>query len=311
MLGQRVRGAMLMATVLSLGASPAEACNCFNRWFGAPATTTYYAPYQVRYAPAAPCGCAPPAQVVNYMPQTSFRTVYVNMPVVAYQPVTTANPCTGCATTVMRPVTSYVTQARVVPYTTYRPVVTAAYAPVVPACGGCATPVTAAYAPAMPMAAPAPAPCCTAGYAAAAPVASTTVMRAVVQQPTYASPAPAMAPNSGSATTPPTMVPLSPPPTSPSVTPPTGGPQMTPIPLNSPNRTFDEPSSNPGEPQSRLLRPQSSDSAPAATPRSLDPEDQDQTTYLPRLRAFAARPVSAPIAPPASPDDNAWRSARR
>ena len=211
MVGQYLRGAMLVMTVLSLGASPANACNCFNRWFGAPATTTYYAPAPMAVAPAPPCGCAPAPTVVNYVPQTSFRTVYVNMPVVAYQPVTTANPCTGCATTVMRPVTSYVTQARLVPYTSYRPVVTAAYAPVAPACG---TPVTAAYAPpAIPVAAPAPAaPCCTAGYASAAPATSTSVMRAVVQQPAFASPTPAgqLTPSPAVSAPPSTMVPLSP-----------------------------------------------------------------------------------------------------
>src|SRR5262245_47829888 len=128
MVGQHVRGALMVATILSLGAAPAEACRHCNRWFGAPATTTYYAPPVVA-APVAPAPCAPVQQVVNYVPHTSYRTVYVATPVVAYQPITAANPCTGCATTVMRPVTSYVTQARLIPYTSYQPVVTAAYAP--------------------------------------------------------------------------------------------------------------------------------------------------------------------------------------
>ena len=155
MLSHRFRGAVLALMVVALPASAAHACGCGRGLFGS--NTTYYAPYTARYAPYvanyAPAGCG---QVVNYMPQTYYRTVYVNAPVMAYSPVTACNACGG-ATTVMRPVTTYVTAARLVPYTTYSPVVTA----MAPACGGgcgAVAPATAYYAPAA--VAPAAPACC-------------------------------------------------------------------------------------------------------------------------------------------------------
>ena len=129
---------MLTLVLVSLPLPMPEACDWWNRWWGTPATT-YYVPYTANYVPA---------QVVNYVPQTAYRTVYVNTPVVSYTPVAGCNAC-GQPTTVMRPVTSFVTQPRLVPYTTYRPVVTA----VAPACNTCA-----AYRPIVaPVAAVAPA----------------------------------------------------------------------------------------------------------------------------------------------------------
>lgn len=132
----------------------AEAC-----WLFQNRTTTNYAPVAV----AAPA-CAPAPQVCSYQPQTCYRTVYVNTPVTSYQPIAGTDPCSGCPTTCMRPVTTYVTQARMVPYTTYRPVFAPAatcstcnYSPVAcaaPACGApaCATGAcgqTVGYAPAV------------------------------------------------------------------------------------------------------------------------------------------------------------------
>lgn len=57
---------------------------------------------------------------VGYVPQTCYRTVAVNVPVTTLRPVAACDPCTGCVRTVMRPMTSYVTQTRRVPYTSYR-----------------------------------------------------------------------------------------------------------------------------------------------------------------------------------------------
>lgn len=74
------------------------------------------------YANYAPAVVQPAPQVCSYMPQVSYRVAYLPTPVVAYQPVPSCNPCTGCATTAYRPVTSYAVQPRYVPYTTYRPV---------------------------------------------------------------------------------------------------------------------------------------------------------------------------------------------
>jgi hypothetical protein len=183
---RNVAGALLALGLMSLSAAPAKAC-C--GWFGkcCGASTAYYPPVVANYQPAcapacSPCGggCAPYAasyapacnscQTVNYAPQTCYRTVYYSAPVVAYSPVAACGPCGQ--TTVMRPVTTYVTQARVVPYTMYRPMVaampvsapvTAAYyapapAPVIPAAMPLGTPGTTVPSLAPAAAAPAPAP---------------------------------------------------------------------------------------------------------------------------------------------------------
>ena len=60
--------------------------------------------------------------VVNYVPQTAYRTSWKQVPVTQYRPVTNSDPCTGCTVTCMRPCTTYTYQAQRVPYTTYRPV---------------------------------------------------------------------------------------------------------------------------------------------------------------------------------------------
>ena len=80
-----------------------------------------------------PCAttCYKPQQSCRYVPQTSYRTEYCNVPVTTYRPVTTCDPCTGCSTTCMKPCTTYQRQARQVPYTSYRMVCETRYAPVV------------------------------------------------------------------------------------------------------------------------------------------------------------------------------------
>ncbi len=104
-------------------------------------TTTYYRPLFSRplfprlglfrrtafYAPVAATSCSPCA--VQYVQQTSYRAEVVQVPVTSYQPVVTTDPCTGCATTVMRPVVTYVQQVRYRPVITYRPVVANACCP--------------------------------------------------------------------------------------------------------------------------------------------------------------------------------------
>jgi hypothetical protein len=334
MIGNKVRGAVVVLTLLaSLPASSAQACcGCWRNWFGGtPATTTYYAPYAASYAPA---GCG---QVVNYMPQTSYRTVYVNMPVVAYQPVTACNACGG-ATTVMRPVTSYVMQPRVVPYTTYRPVVAAA-----PSCCATAAPATSAYyapyyapnyaanyapnyaanyapnyaANYAPYYAPATtgyyAPATTAYYA---PATSACCAPAVTTLAAPASVNYAPVPVTTSAplgTTGTTLRSLAPSPAAPATTqdstttqPYLGTPSpsdRTPENPDPQNRTFESPSdSSAPEPQSRLLLPprtQPSNSNTGTRLQGLDPEDQDRSTALPIRQAWAVKPVktSSPAKP--------------
>ena len=80
---------------------------------------------QVAYMPATGCQTCTMTckrQVVNYVPQTQYRTNWTQVPVTTYRPVTTSDPCTGCSVTCMKPCTSYRWQAQRVPYTTYRPV---------------------------------------------------------------------------------------------------------------------------------------------------------------------------------------------
>jgi len=339
MTGHKTCGALMALTLFTLSASPAQAqcatgkCggSWWNRWFSPAPTTAYYAPQP---------GCGQPAcgQVVNYMPQTCYRTVYVNAPVVSYQPVTSCDPCTGCPTTVMRPVTSFATQARLVPYTTYRPVVTAAYAPPAPACSSCAplgSPVARPvyYAPAVPMAAPvavaapvAPAaPACCGANATTAPTLNYAPAGAPGAPVTSLSPPTNYAPNAanysqapGYSQTPgpvgaPTygpITPIAPPATNPSN--PSPAPALAPPPSdNAPNKTFNEtePAATP-EPQSRMLTPiPGSNSNTSGTPRYLDSEDQDRSTSLPVRHAYAARQVSAAM-PVKQLDNSGWRAAR-
>lgn len=79
--------------------------------------------------------------VVNYVPQTAYRTTYKRVPVTQYKPVTNSDPCTGCTVTCMKPCTTYTYQCQRVPYTTYRPVYrTETYkVPVTTITNGCAT----------------------------------------------------------------------------------------------------------------------------------------------------------------------------
>jgi hypothetical protein len=297
----KVMSAAVALTVLALSVTPAEAqcCGGWQRWFGRPATTAYYAPYVASYAPAGY------GQVVNYVPQTSYRTVYMNAPVVAYSPVTACNACGG-ATTVLRPVTTYAVQPRLVPYTTYRPVVVGA----APACG-CAVPaavapVTAAYyAPSVPVVsgyAPAPAPAM-APYNSGAPGMT---VRSLTPSPAYSgTPAPPYlgAPGQSAA--------------------PNLAPQSQPAPTDSApaNKTFEDlntPDSNTPnqQPQSRILfpaKPESSNSNTSGAPQALDTEDQDRMTALPIRQAWAVRQASlvSPVAPAATKlDDSGWRAAR-
>ncbi|MBL9122580.1 MAG: hypothetical protein JNG90_03040 [Planctomycetaceae bacterium] len=133
--------------------------------------------------PATPC--AAPVQVAQYVPQTSYRTQYVNVPVTTYKPVSSCGPCGNTQVSYM-PVTTYQTQAQLVPYTSYRivysnvvaaqPVVANYAVAVQPAV---AQPVVANYAapvsttvPATPVA---QASCCGGG---SAPAAASTYYRA-------------------------------------------------------------------------------------------------------------------------------------
>ena len=103
-----------------------------------PAARTAYYPRTAYYAPAATAatGCSTCVQRVNYLPQTSYKAQVVNQPVTTMQPTTIVDGCTGCARTVMRPITTYVQKVQYVPTTVYRPACSTGCAS---ACSTCAT----------------------------------------------------------------------------------------------------------------------------------------------------------------------------
>ena len=325
MFGQKAHVAVIALTVLSLPASQLQACEFLRRCFGG--TTAYYAPVAPTCCPQPACCPQPtccPQQQVSYMPQTCYRTVYANVPVVAYRPMTSCDPCTGCPRTVMSPVTSYVTQARLVPYTSYRQVVTTNYAP---ACSSCAAPAVAtayyqpaaAIAPAVSYAPPVAAPSCCgggapslSGYPPATGMVGTTV-------PSLA-PAPAVAAPSY-----PSSVVVAPQNVAPAAAapqynaPPTNGPSTTgpalgaPPETSNPGQTFEQPGAPAAEPQSRMqpLRLSPSSANPLGAPQSLDPESQDRMTRLPIRQALAVKPVSLQSTVSELNTDGEWRTASK
>ncbi len=77
--------------------------------------------------PAPPAPVMVPVQQVSYVPETTYRTQYQCVPVTSYKPSCEIDPCTGCPTECMQPVTQYVQQAVNVPVTQYRAVTTTKY----------------------------------------------------------------------------------------------------------------------------------------------------------------------------------------
>ncbi len=141
--------APLMALVVLTSAGPADAC-CLLDWFH----HTMYPPAPAcapacgsAYAPAPACCPQPACASTQYVPQTTYRTTYTSVPMTTYRPIVTADPCSGCPVTTMRPVTAFVQRAQLVPYTSYMPVTTmrpvvASYAPACSTCNAAPAPAT-------------------------------------------------------------------------------------------------------------------------------------------------------------------------
>ncbi len=256
--------------------------------------TAYYAA-QTAYSPAA-CGTCT-RQVCSYVPQTTYQTMYRDVPVTAYHPVTTVDHCSGCPWTSYRPVTQCVRQAYYVPQTTYRQVcsqVTVAMQPVcaAPACATAAYVAQPAVAQAVvPAAATAPAAACC-GNGTAAPAAAPVVVPATP------------------GTTSPSGVPLPQPQIDPATTVPNASGQM----LNNGASTGGFRTQETARPQV-FPRPSQPQLQPAVTPpRGV--ETQDRVAGVPRIGAAvytpvalrptrpesSIRPASAAIAPAASGD---------
>lgn len=114
MFGTYTRWLVTLSTCGALVVGPTTESHAFfglwRRW-----CERYYANHPSYVAQPA---CA--QQVVNYVPQTCYRTQYCSVPVTTYRPVAGYDPNTNCPVTCMRPVTTYVTQSRMVAYQTYR-----------------------------------------------------------------------------------------------------------------------------------------------------------------------------------------------
>ncbi|HET6881195.1 MAG TPA: hypothetical protein VFI31_13630, partial [Pirellulales bacterium] len=120
MIRMGLSAATLVAAVVAVPAESHAIFHWFSRCCGG--TTPTYGTTPLYGAPAADPCCAPPqvTQTASYVPQTCYRTQYVNVPVTTYRPIQGRDPCTGCPVTCMRPTTTVVQQAQLVPYTTYR-----------------------------------------------------------------------------------------------------------------------------------------------------------------------------------------------
>jgi len=68
-----------------------------------------------------------PVQQTSYVPETTYRTEYKCVPVTTYQPSCEIDPCTGCSVECMQPITQYVQKPVSVPVTQYRAVTTTKY----------------------------------------------------------------------------------------------------------------------------------------------------------------------------------------
>jgi hypothetical protein len=299
-----VRFGLAAATVtMAFLAVPAESHAIFH-WFsnccGGNATPTYgAAPLYSAAAPADPC-CAPPqiSQTVNYVPQTCYRTQYVNVPVTTYRPVTGRDPCTGCPVTCMRPTTAYVQQARMVPYTTYRAVLSN------PCCGAAAPAVSASYAPTYTSGVGYAAGSSCSGCGTAAPMTyapATTPYYGAATSSTIISPSNGYTSSNGSSAVAPTLAPSAGNGT------PTFQRSEKPIPNVKDEEPADDNSSDSGT---------TSGTGATLSPRLFQPNDR--TTSYPILRARSHRPVSytEPSPEPAKEpqrlvDDGGWRPSTR
>lgn len=109
------------ATLLQWMFPRAAARRAARRTAYSPWTTTYYSPtacntcnQTTAYYGGGCSTCSSQQTGWYYRPQTQYRTVWSQVPVTSYRPVTTAYAVT-------QPCTSYSWQARRVPYVTYRP----------------------------------------------------------------------------------------------------------------------------------------------------------------------------------------------
>jgi len=143
---------MLAGGLASAGSRTGEAQCCLDGLFAGCSSCFRKAPPAYAVAPVvAPIPAAPPpvvvpVQQVSYVPETTYRTQYKTVPVTTYKPSSEIDPCTGCPRECMQQVTDYVQQAVNVPVTQYRAVYSTKYVQMqqsAPAYGVPAAPVAA------------------------------------------------------------------------------------------------------------------------------------------------------------------------
>ncbi len=152
---RRMIGVSLVGGLCLFGQGRAQAQCCLNDLFAGCASCFNKPPRVAPLMPMAPVAApimapvaAPPAPVMvpmqktSYVPETTYRTEYRNVPVTTYKPSCEIDPCTGCPVECMQPVTQYVQQAVNVPVTQYRAVTSTQYVQMQPGYAG-----APAYAP--------------------------------------------------------------------------------------------------------------------------------------------------------------------
>ena len=129
--------ANLAGAVVIGGAGVGHAQCCLNDMFAGFHSCFRKAPPVYAVAPVAAPVMAPvpappppvmvPVQQVSYVPETTYRTEYRSVPVTSYKPSSEIDPCTGCPRDCMEQVTNYVQQPVNVPVTQYRAVYSTKY----------------------------------------------------------------------------------------------------------------------------------------------------------------------------------------
>ena len=153
--------AVLLATAAFTPAVARGQC-CLSGLFAGcqkpPAYAVAPAPF-VAPIPAPPPPVMVPVQQTSYVPETTYRTEYKTVPVTTYKPSCEIDPCTGCPRDCVQPVTQYVQQAVNVPVTQYRAVTSTKYVQMQPGMAAGGYPAPVAYpAPGAVMAPPAATP---------------------------------------------------------------------------------------------------------------------------------------------------------
>ncbi|HVW38282.1 MAG TPA: hypothetical protein VHB99_13295 [Pirellulales bacterium] len=269
---KKLRSATAVATAAAtLFAAPAQSHAIFN-WFGCKCGAQP-APMAAPVIEAAPVA-AP--TVVNYVPQTCYRTQYVTVPVTTYRPAMGCDPCTGFPVTTMRPVIAYVQQARLVPYTTYRAVMTAPVGLGLPVMG------SVGYAPSAGCSSCSAAPAAQPYYSAApAPIAAPAAVAPIGS----ASPgAPTLAPTENPATSTFTQRPYIP--SGPIISSSPVAPASPPAAVNSGTlETRQKPIELPKKPEQKSSSGESTDGKSRAkdAPESKAESDADSASSAPRL----------------------------